>query len=218
MKPEQFDNPTSPDQGFTNRSEAKRLPGLARLETQFWLPRLDKNGKEKGVVDPQGNFIKLEADESFVVNKGEGADYEAVAVGKNGERRILRPFKTAKKVVRQQQDDAEIQQVRQQLATPETSVDRDTQYAEKYWQLRAEHGDKPKLIEGIKQSFRQSILDAANSDEKRLAIFVAAENFSEEERAKISAYRVLAKELGYEIGPYKISKGSGTAMAEIKKL
>ncbi len=220
MRPGQFDNPDFQDknnQPSKNSTTNLRRPGSALSERQLWQPRIE-NGKETGVRDPEGNFIPLNEGESFVINKGEGTDFEAVAVGQNGERRILKPFKAEAHAQRRNEDAAEIARLRQQLGAAEIATDRDSQYSEKYWQLLADKGSPPEEIAKKREGYRENILDAVSSGRNIVQFFVEGENFAEDEKAKASMYRVLAKEMGYKIGPYKINKKSGTATAEIKKL
>lgn len=47
---------------------------------------------------------------------------------------------------------------------------------------------------------------------------VGPERITEKFKEKLSAYRQLAREIGYEMGPFRFNEDSGMAVAEIRKM
>jgi uncharacterized protein involved in tolerance to divalent cations len=78
-----------PPQQPPSQNKLEDLPGGPMSEHHGWL-RKRIGGKEVGVTDPQGNYHPLEEEEGFAVETDrEARTYQAVAIGKNGERRVL---------------------------------------------------------------------------------------------------------------------------------
>lgn len=74
-------------------------PGFPRVDIQessLWsvsvVKEPDGNIREAGFTDPNGVYTELEEGDRFVINKGKKGDYEAVIIGPNGERTVLREF------------------------------------------------------------------------------------------------------------------------------
>jgi hypothetical protein len=92
---------------------------------------------------------------------------------------------------------------------------KDESYAEEFWQ---------KQPAGLKEAMEQNILAAIKAG--IFSMFVApeegktfqdTESIDEESKRKLSAYRVLAKEIGYEIGPFTLNKNAHSVKATISK-
>ncbi len=203
---------------FKQERNSGRRPGTPVSEAMLWQLRVGPDKKEKGVVDPEGNFVPLNRGERFVINKGEGTDYEAVALGQGGERRVLKQMTAEIKAQTAEKEKAALAKVRQELGIPEKLESKDAVYAEKYWEGFIARGKKPELIEKLKQVAREVILNAAQSEEKIVGVFLGKEGLDEDTKGHISAYRVIAQEMGYEIGQFKVNKSSGTATGMIRKL
>jgi len=90
----------------------------------------------------------------------------------------------------------------------------DQTYAAKHWESIQNQGNQ-KFVEG-KRSAMQEIIEGA-AEEGKIGMFVNQQGFDEKDKAKMSAYRQLAKRMGYEIGEWVLNKSAGTATAEIKK-
>ena len=70
-------------------------PGEPFHEYSLWeihtIQGPDGQVKEVGVNSPDGTYYNIETGEHFVINKGIDNDsYEAVIIGPNGERRVLK--------------------------------------------------------------------------------------------------------------------------------
>lgn len=85
--------------------------------------------------------------------------------------------------------------------------DLDHNYAQRFW---------ARVPEGMRAAYQTSIESAARTG--TLAIFVNMEGLDEKDREKMSALRLLAKELGYEVGQFRLDKRSGTVSASIRKI
>lgn len=60
--------------------------------------------------------------------------------------------------------------------------------------------------------------DAIASGYGSISCFVSMTGFDEKDLEKLSAYRVLARELGYEVGHYVLNPREGTASAPISRI
>ncbi len=108
----------------TNRPEAK-VP-----EWQLWQEKLSKDEKGKmfarGVRSPDGNYHKLEKGEKFVINKEDDGDYEAVALGPDGSKRVLKESLSAQKARVGQENEEALATVREKIEQgKETPYDRE---------------------------------------------------------------------------------------------
>jgi hypothetical protein len=90
----------------------------------------------------------------------------------------------------------------------EITDDKDGEYSKKFWEK-----GKP---EGLREAMIENIISATNTG--FIGIFVSLDGYTENDKEKMSAYRVLAKEIGYEIGPYKLDRKTGVASADIRKI
>ena len=81
-------------------------------------------------------------------------------------------------------------------------------YAERFWQSsRVVKGTREVMIDNIHRATEQGSLGS----------FVDPNGITEQDKEKLSAYRQLAKELGYEVGDFKFDKAAHTALAPIHK-
>jgi hypothetical protein len=87
------------------------------------------------------------------------------------------------------------------------NAQRDLEYAARFWR-----GNQPS---GLRETMQTNIEHACLHGQ--LASAVSPHGMTEDDKQKLSAYRVLAGELGYLVGPYKFHKGSGTVTAPITK-
>ena len=86
-------------------------------------------------------------------------------------------------------------------------ADKDAEYSKRFWEGQPD---------GMREAMIENIKSAASSG--TFSMFAIMEGFSEKDKEKMSAYRSLAKEIGYEIGPIKLNRQTGTASAEIRKI
>lgn len=94
---------------------------------------------------------------------------------------------------------------RQSGVKPE--ADKDIDYAGRFW------ARQPK---GMREAMEEIIRDAAKDG--FISDLVGPGGIDEARKEKLSAYRRLAMELGYEIGKFQFKKGPNIVMAEIKKI
>ena len=95
-------------------------------------------------------------------------------------------------------------------------VDKDLVYAEAFWKMKREQlpgkyfDDFEKIIkEGIEVQARES---------GTVGSLVSNNGLTEEDKMKLSAVRITAKSMGYEVGEFQYNDKSGTATAPIKKI
>ncbi len=82
---------------------------------------------------------------------------------------------------------------------------RDVAHATRFW-LR-----QPK---GVREAMEQSIRAAVGVG--TLSLFIDPSGITNSDRDRLSAYRVLAQELGYEVGDFVINHSAHTATAPIR--
>src|SRR3989338_545484 len=108
-------------------------------------------------------------------------------------------------------------------------ISQDDAYSDLFWEKQKKLGNKPELIEKQKAVMAGIIKDAIKPGETVGKFGHAVEQVGgmtqelekgipESDKEKLSAYRVLAKELGYEIGLFQKNPKNWTVTAEIKKL
>jgi len=95
----------------------------------------------------------------------------------------------------------------EQAIPGDAGLDKDLPYAERFWQRQPE-GMREVMIENINEYALVSGL---------LTSFVNINGIDEKDREKLSAYRALARELGYEVGEYVFYPRDGIAAAPIRK-
>lgn len=92
-------------------------------------------------------------------------------------------------------------------------IDRDEAYSMMFWSK-----ERP---DDLKDAMKDILNDSLKTG--TVSIFAGAEEsengfeLEQESKEKLSAYRILAKELGYIIGPYKYNEKSGNVQATISK-
>lgn len=86
------------------------------------------------------------------------------------------------------------------------SRDRDLKYAAMFWENQPE-GMLKAMSENIKKA----------SLEGQIHSFAPMTGLDEKSKKKMSAYRLLADAIGYEIGEYSLNRNHGTVTASIKK-
>jgi hypothetical protein len=84
---------------------------------------------------------------------------------------------------------------------------RDLEYAARFWR-----GERPSQL----RETMKKIIESAYA-QGQFAYAVDSNGLSETDKEKLSAYRVLANELGYNIGPYELHKTSWTVTSPITK-
>jgi len=90
--------------------------------------------------------------------------------------------------------------------------DKDVDYAQKFWSKGQPEGLREAMIESI----QNSIKDGEN--EGVFSIFVNQQGLDENDKMKMSAYRQLAKENGYEISQFQFNAKTHNARAKITKI
>lgn len=92
------------------------------------------------------------------------------------------------------------------------SITKDQSYSDDFWSKRHPEGYKEAMMETIKIEITRGIFANFVSGTKTSNGF----ELDEESKEKLSAYRILADEMGYVIGPFKYNENAGTVEAEIK--
>lgn len=90
---------------------------------------------------------------------------------------------------------------------PKSKAEIDRLYAERFW---------ASAPEGMRVVYTTSIESAARIG--TLSLFANREGIDERDKEKMSALRVLAQELGYEVGQFHLDKKQNTASAPIHKI
>ena len=93
-----------------------------------------------------------------------------------------------------------------ELLTPEKAWD--MEYAARFWQHQPE---------GMREAMMSNIESAAKQNPPQIGYFVDPSGITEKDKERLSAYRVLAEEMGYEVGQYVFNKQSHAALAPIHK-
>ena len=88
-------------------------------------------------------------------------------------------------------------------------LDKNDVYAERFWSR-----DQPK---GLKEVMTENIRKATE-ERGTFTSFVGENGISDTDKEKLSAYRVLARETGYEIGEFAFDKKTGVASAPIRQI
>ena len=101
------------------------------------------------------------------------------------------------------------QEARARVGTA-TSNDRDVEYAERYWAKQS-----PQVRDARRNAMRESLrTDAAAG---AISVFVARDGITEDDKAHLSAIRIEAAALGYDLGPFAFNKRAGTATATLRQ-
>ncbi|MEK6952751.1 MAG: hypothetical protein AABX29_07085 [Nanoarchaeota archaeon] len=82
---------------------------------------------------------------------------------------------------------------------------KDIKYSDLFWSRNQPRGIKEAMIDNI----------VSASEGGLFGCFVAANGITDYDKERLSAYRVLAKQMGYEIGEYKFNARSGNATVPI---
>lgn len=94
-------------------------------------------------------------------------------------------------------------------------VSRDEAFSSMYWGNLRMGGMKEKGIQEMQEQMRETLEKAAI--EGNLSIFVDRNGLTQNDKEKLSAYRIQAKQFGYEISQFELNKDSGTVTAKISK-
>ncbi len=94
----------------------------------------------------------------------------------------------------------------ERLSPEEARIAVDGEYASAFWK------DQPS---GMLEIMR-GIIEKAG-EKGKIVHFTGPHGFEEKDREKLSAYRILAEEMGYESGPFRLDPKTHTATAEIKR-
>lgn len=100
----------------------------------------------------------------------------------------------------------------------QASFEDDLRYSGAFWErLRDAHWTREQ-IERKKAQMSEVIEQAAESGSFQTIVQMGLLQISDRDREKLSAYRVMAHDLGYEIGGWKYTARSGSVKAPIRKL
>ena len=102
----------------------------------------------------------------------------------------------------------------------EKNLNRDENYSRRFW-ARMTKGKRPEYLEDKRQAMMGIINDAIAKQNGRLSIFVTRSlegRFDEEDREQLSAFRELAKEMGYVLGPMTHNGENETASGILTKI
>lgn len=94
-------------------------------------------------------------------------------------------------------------------------ISTDAAYAQAYWNEQKIKGMPEKNIDQMRQSMRDTI--EQQEEGGIVGIFVDKTGITDEFKRKLSAYREIAREMGYEIGEFRFNENSGNVTASIKK-
>lgn len=94
-------------------------------------------------------------------------------------------------------------------ASQNDPTNKDTEYADRFWVRQPE---------GMRDIMIGKINTAVEKEGGIFSLFADPAGISEHDKEKMSAYRALAKELGYEIGQYKFNPQTYCVSAPVKKL
>lgn len=94
-----------------------------------------------------------------------------------------------------------------QYGEPIEFDEKDLKYSERFW------SSQPK---GMRETFMNNILNAANDG--FLGIIISEKEFTEKDKERASAYRVLARQMGLEVGGYILNENARTIVAPIKRV
>jgi len=109
-------------------------------------------------------------------------------------------------------DGAAVLSMQKEADARNKKIERDNEYSNKFWESQGEISDN------VRENMKDIILDCVQRGE--MAIFVGFEKngkIDEKSKQKLSAYRVLAIEIGYYIGDFVIHREAGTVIAKIYK-
>ena len=84
----------------------------------------------------------------------------------------------------------------------------DLDYSARFWSRSRPKGLREVMIDNI----------ITGEKEGSIGSFVSPDGILESDREKLSAYRVLAQQMGYEVGKFSFNKRAYTALASIRKV
>lgn len=122
-----------PEQFNIEEGESGNRPGGSLQEWQLWQSKVVK-GREVSVKSPEGKIFKIGEDEQFIIERGERGDYEAVIIGPNGERKILRESLATQDARYKEQDKDELEKLRGEIGL-ESESSQETMEAEQKEEL-----------------------------------------------------------------------------------
>ncbi len=91
-------------------------------------------------------------------------------------------------------------------------ISKDVAYAMRYWEKRTDPNTR-KTMEEI-------LTTALSKGAFHIAVYISpnpADGISEKDKEKLSAYRLLADEMGYELGPFVLQRDAGNVRSDIRK-
>lgn len=215
-----FDNTRDKETLIKEKQRVSRKSlGGAMAEYSLWAST-EETGKRRGVTDPEGNFLPLEENEYFSIEKNfDTGTFEAVV--KNKEGNILKiigkgnlPIREQEAAIRQR-DEEEIAKVRENSGIGGDRENRDRKYADMFWE------DNKNIKEKMRRTMMEIIENSINHETGEGTLYLQAVSrtgIKEKDKARLSAYRILAREMGYEIGEFVFDKKTDVVRASIKKL
>jgi hypothetical protein len=172
MSIEHFGN-YSPDESIEEKAieaKAPQFPEVSIPESSLWDIRvaegLDGIIREIGVAAPDGTYYELQEGEKFIINKGEGREYEAIIISSDGERKVLnKPIDTVSTTAENSIEYKEAKELHENIKIAAQYLNRLDEYAE-FVQIHPETGaiiyDKPILdditderVKGYQQNFTE---------------------------------------------------------------
>src|SRR3989339_183899 len=88
---------------------------------------------------------------------------------------------------------------------------KDADYAQRFWDKGQPKGFREVMIGNLHNSIKEG------ENEGVFRCSVSPQGINDTDKEKLSAYRVLANELGYDMGPYQFNANSYIASAKIIK-
>jgi uncharacterized membrane-anchored protein len=97
----------------------------------------------------------------------------------------------------------------------ESQMELDKKYAGRFWERLRDKGDSKESIKTYREQLKRVIKN--NSEIGQIKIPVGKEGITEEDRERLSAYRMLGREISIIVGQYKFDRERGVAIAELVK-
>jgi len=95
-------------------------------------------------------------------------------------------------------------------------ISKDKAFANLFWKKQEQKFKNEKFVKQLKETMEENI-ETGYKNSGKLGSFVDPKGITQEDKEKLSAYRLLAEELGYQVGEYKFDSNSFIASAKIDK-
>ncbi len=93
---------------------------------------------------------------------------------------------------------------------------KDVDYSKRFWLRKSIFLKNENRLQELKEIMMESIASSSKND--FLGVFASSNGPSEEQKEQASAYRVLARQMGFKIGKYTLNEDSYIMIAPIKRV